>query len=160
MLAAGLPLKCVAITAPGDFDTHSDQAKAFDPGLTLTAQSLAAFQADLESRGLADRVLIHVWTEFGRRAQENGSGGTDHGAAGTAFVIGSRAAGGMVGEFPGLGKGLPGQAAYVFHCDRAAPVGSFVAGSLQMSPVQTEGYQFSIYTPAAQAATAAKKKKK
>ena len=52
-------------------------------------------------------MLVHVWSEFGRRAQENGSAGTDHGAAGVGFVVGSRAAGGVVGEFPGLaGKGL------------------------------------------------------
>ena len=43
-----------------------------------------------------------------RRAKENGSGGTDHGAAGTAFLIGSRAAGRQIGEFPGLGSGLDG----------------------------------------------------
>ena len=73
-------------------------------GLKLTADSLLAFQRDLEARGLADRVLVHVWTEFGRRAKENGSGGTDHGAAGTGFLIGSRVAGTMIGEFPGLAK--------------------------------------------------------
>jgi len=44
-----------------------------------------------------------MWSEFGRRPEENGSGGTDHGAAGCAFVIGSPAKGQMVGEFPGLG---------------------------------------------------------
>ena len=71
-------------------------------GLKLTADSLLAFQRDLEARGLADRVLVHVWSEFGRRAKENGSGGTDHGAAGTGFLIGSRVAGTMIGEFPGL----------------------------------------------------------
>ena len=47
----------------------------------LTFDSLLAFQRDLEARGLADRVLMLVWSEFGRRAAENGSG-TDHGAAG------------------------------------------------------------------------------
>ena len=51
---------------------------------------------------LADRVLTEVWSEFGRRPEENGSRGTDHGAAGLAFVVGSRAQGQMVGEFPGL----------------------------------------------------------
>ncbi len=51
-------------------------------------------------------MLVHVWTEFGRRAQENGSAGTDHGAAGVGFVVGTRAAGGLVGEFPGLAGGL------------------------------------------------------
>ena len=55
-------------------------------GLKLTADSLLAFQRDLEARGLADRVLVHVWSEFGRRAKENGSNGTDHGAAGAGFL--------------------------------------------------------------------------
>ena len=52
-----------------------------------------------------------------------------------------------------IGQG-PAQTSYVFHCDRAAPVGSFVAGNLQSSPVAAEGYQSSVYTPPAQAATA------
>jgi aminopeptidase N len=55
---------------------------------------------------------------------------------------------------PAISKSVPGQAAYVFHCDQPGPVGTFVAGSLQLSPVQTEGYQISVYTPPAQASTA------
>jgi uncharacterized protein (DUF1501 family) len=102
MLATGLPLRCVAITAPGEYDTHSDQPKALADGLDITARSLLAFQRDLEARGLADRVLTLVWSEFGRRAEENGSDGTDHGAAGSAFLIGTRSKGQMVGEFPGV----------------------------------------------------------
>jgi hypothetical protein len=102
MLGAGLPLHCVALTAPGEYDTHSDQPQALADGLDITAQSLFAFQRDLEARGLSDRVLTLVWSEFGRRGEENGSDGTDHGAAGTAFLIGSRAKGQMIGEFPGL----------------------------------------------------------
>jgi uncharacterized protein (DUF1501 family) len=104
MIAAGLPLRCVAMTTDAQFDTHSEQAKTFSPGVALTADSIAAFQADLEARGIADRVLIHVWSEFGRRPQENGSGGTDHGAGGTSMLIGTRATGTMVGEFPGLSQ--------------------------------------------------------
>ena len=73
MLGAGLPLRCVALSAPGEYDTHSDQAPALAAGLQLTTDSLLAFQRDLEARGLADRVLVHVWSEFGRRAKENGS---------------------------------------------------------------------------------------
>jgi uncharacterized protein (DUF1501 family) len=49
-------------------------------------------------------VVVHVWSEFGRRAEENGSLGTDHGAAGVGFLIGSRVNGGMIGEFPGLSR--------------------------------------------------------
>jgi uncharacterized protein (DUF1501 family) len=101
LLGGGLPLRCVALNAPGSYDTHSNQASTLPNNLKQTCDSLLAFQRDLEARGLADRVLVKLWSEFGRRPQENGSG-TDHGAAGVAFVIGTRAAGRMVGEFPGL----------------------------------------------------------
>jgi uncharacterized protein (DUF1501 family) len=104
MLAAGMPLRCVTLNAPGGYDTHSNQAVSFTRNLKRTCDALLVFQRDLEARGLADRVLIEMWSEFGRRPKENGSGGTDHGAAGCAFVIGSRAAGQMVGEFPGLAQ--------------------------------------------------------
>ena len=104
MLGAGLPVRVVALTAPGMYDTHDDQPGELANGLKLTADSLLAFQRDLEARGLADRVLVHVWSEFGRRAKENGSNGTDHGAAGAGFLVGSRVNGQMIGEFPGLAK--------------------------------------------------------
>lgn len=101
MLDMGLPLKVVALDANGGYDTHDDQDGSLPGDLAEFSQSLAAFQADLELRGLADRVLINVWSEFGRRPEENGRG-TDHGAAGLSMVIGSQAKGTMVGEFPGL----------------------------------------------------------
>jgi uncharacterized protein (DUF1501 family) len=104
MIAAGLPLKCVALTTDVQFDTHSSQASTFDTGVQLVSGSLAAFQADLEARRIDKRVLVHVWSEFGRRALENGSDGTDHGAAGTSLLIGSRVNGGMIGEFPSLDR--------------------------------------------------------
>jgi len=72
--------------------------------LQETCEGIAAFQKDLEARGLQDRVMIEMWSEFGRRPEENGSAGTDHGAAGCAFVIDSQAQGEMVGEFPSLAK--------------------------------------------------------
>ena len=104
MLAAGLPLRVVALSAPGGYDTHDNQPQDLADGLELTASSLLAFQRDLEARGLADRVLVHVWSEFGRRATENGSNGTDHGAAGAGFLLGSKVRGQMIGEFPGLDR--------------------------------------------------------
>ena len=54
-------------------------------------------------------MLVHVWSEFGRRAQENGSAGTDHGAAGIGFLIGTRVKGQLIGEFPGVTGGLDEQ---------------------------------------------------
>lgn len=104
MLSSGLPIRCVAISAPGEYDTHDSQPEALEQGLKITADSLLAFQRDLEARGIADRVLTQVWSEFGRRGEENASQGTDHGAAGLGLLIGSRARGSMIGEFPGLAK--------------------------------------------------------
>jgi uncharacterized protein (DUF1501 family) len=101
MLAAGVPITCSALTAPGSYDTHSDEAATLTTNLQATVDAVLAFQRDLEARGIADRVLIQLWSEFGRRPRENGSG-TDHGAGGVAFLIGTRASGVMVGEFPGL----------------------------------------------------------
>lgn len=102
LLGAGMPLHLVSVTADGAYDTHSAQVEEFDGAIKATCDSILAFQRDLEARGLQDRVLVQVWSEFGRRPEENGSAGTDHGAAGVAFLIGSRASGRMVGEFPGL----------------------------------------------------------
>ncbi|MEI8104483.1 MAG: DUF1501 domain-containing protein [Actinomycetes bacterium] len=108
MIAAGLPLRVATITSPGHFDTHATQATAFNSGLQLTSDTLLAFQRDLESRGVADRVLVHVWSEFGRRGGENASAGTDHGSAGIGFLIGTRLKGQQLGSFPGVTGGLDG----------------------------------------------------
>ena len=101
MLDAGLPLRCVTVQGPGGYDTHASQGSVLPNNLDILSRTLAAFQADIEARGLADSVLVHVWSEFGRRVKENG-GGTDHGAAGVSMILGSRVTGQMVGEFPGL----------------------------------------------------------
>jgi uncharacterized protein (DUF1501 family) len=101
MLGAGLPLHCVTIDADGGFDTHSDQGGTLARDIKDVCDAVLVFQRDIEARGLADRVMVLLWSEFGRRPEENGSG-TDHGAAGSAFVIGAKSSGQMIGEFPGL----------------------------------------------------------
>jgi uncharacterized protein (DUF1501 family) len=102
-----LPVRCVTLNAQGGYDTHSNQATQFSNNLLATAANIRAFWRDLVARGLDDRVVISLWSEFGRRPAENGSG-TDHGAAGAAFVIGRDVKQGLIGEFPGLvaGSGL------------------------------------------------------
>lgn len=100
-----LPVRCVTVNAAGGYDTHSNQAANLSSGLLTTTDNIRAFWRDLELRGLADRVVISLWSEFGRRAAENGSAGTDHGAAGAAFVIGKDVRQGLIGEFPGLAAG-------------------------------------------------------
>jgi uncharacterized protein (DUF1501 family) len=100
-----LPVRCVTLNAEGGYDTHSNQATGFAGDLAATAGNLRAFWRDLELRGLANRVVVMLWSEFGRRPSENGSAGTDHGAAGAAFVIGAGVRQGLIGEFPGLAPG-------------------------------------------------------
>ncbi len=104
MLDADMPIRCVSVSAPGAYDTHDNQAETFSDDIGITFGTLAAFQADLEARGLADRVITLVYSEFGRRPEQNLTG-TDHGAAGTAFVMGTQVQGEMVGEWQGLGSG-------------------------------------------------------
>ena len=80
MIAQGLPIRVRLDHVTGSV-RHPCHASAGpdESALQLTSDSLLAFQRDLESRGIADRVLIQVWSEFGRRAAENASAGTDHG---------------------------------------------------------------------------------
>jgi uncharacterized protein (DUF1501 family) len=104
MIDADLPIRCVSVSAPGSYDTHDNQASSFGDDIKITFDTLKAFQADLEARNLADRVITLVYSEFGRRPEQNATG-TDHGAAGVAFVMGTQVKGDMVGEWQGLGAG-------------------------------------------------------
>jgi uncharacterized protein (DUF1501 family) len=65
--------------------------------------ALVAFQADLQGRGLAKRTLTLVWTEFGRRLEDNESAGTDHGSGGLIFAVGPAVAGGFQNPLWSLG---------------------------------------------------------
>jgi uncharacterized protein (DUF1501 family) len=103
MIDADLPISCVSVSAPGSYDTHDNQESSFGDDIGITFDTLGAFQADLEARGLADRVITLVYSEFGRRPEQNASG-TDHGAAGAAFVMGTKVHGEMIGEWQGLGS--------------------------------------------------------
>jgi len=102
LLAQPLGIRTATVEAMGDFDTHDDQKATLTRDLAQVSTALAAFQADLEARGIADRVLTMVWTEFGRRPEANKSGGTDHGAGGLAWVMGTRARSGILSPYPDL----------------------------------------------------------
>jgi uncharacterized protein (DUF1501 family) len=69
--------------------------------LQLVAAGLKVFYDDLVAHGIADRVLIMAWSEFGRRVAENVSG-TDHGTANNVYIIGGRVKGGVYGVDPSL----------------------------------------------------------
>jgi uncharacterized protein (DUF1501 family) len=86
----------------GGFDTHANQAARHANLLREMGDSLRAFQADLDRSGDGERVLVLVFSEFGRRLRENASGGTDHGTAAPVFLLGSAVAGGLHGPYPDL----------------------------------------------------------
>ena len=94
ILASGHRSRAIWINT-GGFDTHSGQTGTHNQLLGDVAQSLAAFQNDLETRGLEDDVVVMGWSEFGRRAAENASAGTDHGKAGAVFLLGKPINGGI-----------------------------------------------------------------
>jgi uncharacterized protein (DUF1501 family) len=104
MLGAGLGTRVAAISAGGGYDTHENQPDDHAKLLEDLGGTLEAWQADLTARGLSGRVLTLVWSEFGRRPEDNDSNGTDHGAGGLVLVVGDRANGGIRSEFPGLGR--------------------------------------------------------
>jgi uncharacterized protein (DUF1501 family) len=86
-------------TQHASFDTHAGQLAAHPQLWTDVAQGVAAFFDDLHEHGQGDNVIMYMFSEFGRRVRDNGSG-TDHGAAGAAFVIGDQVKGGLYGEYP------------------------------------------------------------
>jgi uncharacterized protein (DUF1501 family) len=102
-IAANLGVRVVWVSQ-GGYDTHSKQGPAHQALLGDLSGALAAFQKDLTHLKLADRVLVMTFSEFGRRVDENGSQGTDHGAASCLFLCGAKVKGGLVGTYPSLEK--------------------------------------------------------
>jgi uncharacterized protein (DUF1501 family) len=107
LIGAGFGAR-VYYTSIGGFDTHAKQALAHGPLLRELADSVAAMFEDLKSRGLADRVVLMTFSEFGRRVKENGSQGTDHGAAAPMFIAGGACAAGISGGAPDLADLIDG----------------------------------------------------
>jgi uncharacterized protein (DUF1501 family) len=85
-----------------NFDTHANQANTHAGLLSELSGAMAAFYKDMAARGHKDRLLMMTFSEFGRRAKENGSKGTDHGSAAPMFLVGGKVKGGVVGTHPSL----------------------------------------------------------
>jgi uncharacterized protein (DUF1501 family) len=85
----------------GSFDTHASQNPGHGNLWTAVSEGLDAFMTDLRQHDHADNVIVLLFSEFGRRVHDNGSG-TDHGAAGPVFVLGEKVQGGHYGEYPSL----------------------------------------------------------
>jgi len=102
---AHLGTRVLYTTAPyNSFDTHAGELANHTRLWTETARAISAFYDDLKEHNATDNVVLFVFTEFGRRVHDNGSG-TDHGAGGHVFVIGDAVKGGLYGEYPSLEAG-------------------------------------------------------
>lgn len=106
LISGGLKTSIYVVNL-GGFDTHAAQVITSDKTtgthanlLNTLSEAVAAFQQDLRSQKLDDRVMGMTFSEFGRRIRSNGSNGTDHGAAAPLFVFGSHANPTMIGTHP------------------------------------------------------------
>jgi uncharacterized protein (DUF1501 family) len=103
LIAAGMPTRLYYVTYPGNsFDTHVQQVDVHSRLLMYTADAVRGFMEDVKRLGRADDVAVMMFTEFGRRVEENGSLGTDHGTATPMFIVGKGVRGGFYGRAPSL----------------------------------------------------------
>lgn len=101
LIKAGLTTS-IYFTRLGGFDTHANQANSHDRLLREMGSSLQAFLKDVHDAGEGKRVLVLVFSEFGRRLAENASAGTDHGTAAPVLLLGSAVKAGLHGPYPDL----------------------------------------------------------
>jgi uncharacterized protein (DUF1501 family) len=101
LIARGFGTRIFYVSIDG-FDTHANQGPAHSTLLADLANSINGFFETLKTTGHDGRVRLMTFSEFGRRVQENGSRGTDHGAASCLFVAGPSVKGGVVGKHPSL----------------------------------------------------------
>ncbi len=101
LIDGGMPTR-VYYASQGGYDTHNNQSGTHQRLLSEMGEAVAAFLNDLKLRGHLDRVVLMTFSEFGRRVVENGSGGTDHGAAAPLFLAGGGVQGGLYGVSPSL----------------------------------------------------------
>jgi len=101
MIAGGLPTRVYYVSL-GGFDTHANEKGRHDQLMQQFAQGIKAFWSDMKQQGNDGRVMIMTFSEFGRRVEQNASGGTDHGAAAPMFLFGSSIKQGVLGKHPSL----------------------------------------------------------
>lgn len=126
----------------GGFDTHSKQQGAHQALLAELASAVRAFYLDLKGHGLHDRVLLSTFSEFGRRVKENGSLGTDHGAASQMFVVTPTGKGGVKGNHPSLTDLFQGD--LKFHTDFRSVYATLLTKWLELPSEPVLGRKFPL----------------
>jgi uncharacterized protein (DUF1501 family) len=103
LISSGMPTRLYYVPYQGNsFDTHVQQPDLHSRLLMYTADAVRGFVEDMTRIGRADEVAVMIFTEFGRRVEENGSLGTDHGTATPMFIVGKGVKGGFYGQHPSL----------------------------------------------------------
>jgi len=141
LIAGGLPTR-VFYVSQGGYDTHTGQRGAQDARLRELGDAVKAFTDDLTAMGEFDRVMIMTFSEFGRRVQENGSQGTDHGAAAPMFLVGSKLKSGLLGAEPSLDPQDLKDGDIQFNTDFRSVYASILQSWLQTNSVPILGRQF------------------
>ncbi len=139
MIAADLPTR-VYYVSMGGFDTHTTQAARHQRLMQQFASAMNAFIDSLAEHKLLDRVLVLTFSEFGRRVQENASGGTDHGEAAPLFLFGSKIRAGVHEEHPSLKNLHRGDLA--FGVDFRRVYSAVLRDWLEMKPERVLGNAF------------------
>lgn len=101
LLDAGVELSVLKVVQDG-YDTHDSQPDQHSYLLDDLSQSISAFRDAMQDIGLWDQITVVTFSEFGRTARENASGGTDHGTAAPVFIAGGKVQGGLSGRTPSL----------------------------------------------------------
>ena len=133
VLVADLGPRVFCVTQYG-YDTHSGQLGAHEDLLLDLDQSLHAFYQDLVLHGHEQRVVVMTYSEFGRRVEDNASGGR-HGTAAPLFVLGSRVRGGLYGAPPSL-TNLDPDGNLVYTTDFRQVYASVLANWIDADPVE------------------------
>ena len=131
----------VIYTQHGGYDTHANQGPTHPQLLGDLSRAIADFYDDLREHDVSENVLMFVFTEFGRRVKDNGSG-TDHGAGGLAFAIGDPVKGGIYSEFPSMQAADLIEGDLEFNIDFRGVYGTMVEKWLGLDATPIVGGQF------------------
>lgn len=139
LIVADLDARVYYVSIDG-FDTHAGQADTHGPLLQEVGDAIKAFYQDMTAQGQGERVLVMTFSEFGRRAKENGSKGTDHGSAAPMLLVGKKVHAGLVGAHPRLDQLDDGN--LVHHTDFRQVYAALLDGWLGVPPAEVLAGKF------------------
>ena len=132
VMSAGLGTR-ILYTQHGSFDTHSNELQSHAKLWQDASTAIADFTEDLKEQQLWEDTLVLVWSEFGRRVRDNGTG-CDHGSGGVAFVFGGSVQGGLFGQYPSLREADLSEGDMAYTTDFRSTYATILDGWLGLDP--------------------------